>query len=118
MGKLADAVIGYLNAASKEQLLKDWEELKRFNEGGPDILEVIGGYKSDLLPPFTVTEKEMSIIRGLLEDNIESEAERLETNRANLDDFNKEAISELIEDKKTLLKRIKEHQYGKEMAFD
>ena len=32
MGKLVDELLAYLSKASKEQLVKDWEELKEFNE--------------------------------------------------------------------------------------
>lgn len=37
MGKLVDELLAYLSKASKEQLVKDWEELKEFNEVGPEV---------------------------------------------------------------------------------
>ena len=58
MGKLLDSVQNYFKNGSKEQFLRDWEELKHFNEAGPDILEVINRY----LPPqplFTLTAEEV-----------------------------------------------------------
>ena len=44
MGKLAASVINYLKTSSSEQLRKDWEDLKKYNENGPNILDVINNY--------------------------------------------------------------------------
>lgn len=41
MGKLAEFFTEYFRTASKEQLKKDWEELKHLNKNSPDILKVI-----------------------------------------------------------------------------
>ena len=41
MGKLVDELLAYLSKASKEQLVKDWEELKEFNEVGPEVTSFI-----------------------------------------------------------------------------
>ena len=41
MGKLVDELLAYLSKASKEQLVKDWEELKEFNEGCPEVTSFI-----------------------------------------------------------------------------
>lgn len=35
---MTDALREYLANASKEQLAKDWEDLKEFNESGMDVL--------------------------------------------------------------------------------
>lgn len=43
MGKLAEQVLQYLNTTSSDQLSRDWEELKQYNEG-PNILDVISNY--------------------------------------------------------------------------
>ena len=44
MGKLAKISLKYLTETPSEQLAKDWEELKKYNEQGPDILDVINNY--------------------------------------------------------------------------
>ena len=41
MGKLLDDVKKYLKESSSEQLEKAWEELKKYNDVGPDIEDVI-----------------------------------------------------------------------------
>lgn len=44
MGKLASSVINYLRTSSSEQLMKDWDDMKKYNESGPNILDVINNY--------------------------------------------------------------------------
>lgn len=46
MGKLLDEVKAYFASASKEQLRKDWEELKEYNEFGPIALSVLDNANS------------------------------------------------------------------------
>lgn len=41
MGKLAEFFTEYFRTASKEQLEKDWEELKHLNQNSPNIFKVI-----------------------------------------------------------------------------
>lgn len=41
MGKLLDDVKKYLSESSSEQLKKDWEELKKYNDEGPNIEDII-----------------------------------------------------------------------------
>lgn len=45
MGKLLDFMTNYFKNSSTEQLEKDWDELKQYNENGPNILDVINGSK-------------------------------------------------------------------------
>lgn len=48
MGKLTDFVKEYFATTPSEQLRQDWEELKAYNSQGPDILDVIGNYQTEL----------------------------------------------------------------------
>ena len=41
MGKLADFVASYFDNTPEEVLEKDWDELKKYNEEGPDMIDVI-----------------------------------------------------------------------------
>ncbi|MCH5167970.1 MAG: hypothetical protein J1F35_08840 [Erysipelotrichales bacterium] len=41
MGKLFDDINKYFNESSSEQLKNDWEELKKYNDEGPDIEDII-----------------------------------------------------------------------------
>lgn len=37
MGKLVENLKLYLESATEEQLAKDWDELKKYNEVGPNV---------------------------------------------------------------------------------
>lgn len=39
MGELYDQLLSYFKNTPKEQLDKDWEEIKHWNEIGPDVEE-------------------------------------------------------------------------------
>lgn len=39
MGKLADSLKDYFENTPKEQLDKDWEEIKHLNDVGSDVIE-------------------------------------------------------------------------------
>lgn len=41
MGKLFEQLKEYFETTPKEQLDKDWEELKHWNEIGPDVTEFV-----------------------------------------------------------------------------
>ena len=65
MGKLLDSMQNYFKNGSKEQFLKDWEEMKHLNEEGPDILEVLNRY-IPAKPLFTLTAEEVEMVYNTL----------------------------------------------------
>lgn len=44
MGKLTEFIKDYFETTPEDKIRKDWEELKSYNEQGPDILDVINHY--------------------------------------------------------------------------
>lgn len=44
MGKLAELSLQYFSNTPAEQLREDWENLKKFNDHGPDMLAVLNNY--------------------------------------------------------------------------
>ena len=45
MGTISDSLKKYFEEATKEEIEKDWEELKYWNEIGPDASEYIEHYR-------------------------------------------------------------------------
>ena len=45
MGKVYDKLKQYFNTTPKEQLQKDWEKLKKYNEIGPTVEEYLNYVK-------------------------------------------------------------------------
>ena len=41
MGALLEELKAYITSASKEQIRRDWEELKEYNEYGQEMLAVL-----------------------------------------------------------------------------
>lgn len=44
MGKLAEIALQYFRTTPPEQLRQDWEDLKKYNEHGPDMMAVLNNY--------------------------------------------------------------------------
>lgn len=44
MGKLAELSLQYFRNTPSEQLKADWEELRKYNDAGPDMLAVLSNY--------------------------------------------------------------------------
>lgn len=44
MGKLAELSLQYFTNSSSEKLREDWENLKLFNDHGPEMLAVLNNY--------------------------------------------------------------------------
>lgn len=62
MGKLVEELLAYLTNSSKEQLAKDFEDLKEFNEIGPEVTSFIEQSQEinkvyDSLPEVTVSSE-------------------------------------------------------------
>ncbi len=63
MGILANYVKEYLASSTGEQLRLDWEELKKFNAQGPDMLDVLCNYGrgSYIVTPLICDEPTVSL---------------------------------------------------------
>lgn len=45
MGKLTEYIKNYFETTPEDQLRQDWEELKVYNNQGPNIFDVINNYE-------------------------------------------------------------------------
>ena len=61
MGKLANELLEYLSKISDEQLSKDWNELKQFNEIGPEVTDFIE-YSQEIINQFYDPTVEVTIL--------------------------------------------------------
>ena len=61
MGKLVDELLEYLSNISDEQLSKDWNELKKFNEIGPEVTSFIE-YSQEIIKQFYDPVVEVTVL--------------------------------------------------------
>lgn len=104
MGRLAESVIRYLRTTPKEQLEKDWEELKKYNESGTLIITQ---------PLFTLTAEEVEEVRQTIVYALDKRTDWIIANAHKLDDYERSVLERLNEKDQKNLKKIYEYQETK-----